>query len=73
MKICNVTTEMIIQETKKNIYQLLIVGLYNSDGNIKNVYGGESGLLNLIRGYFCLLEDLQAFNNRESKENEHES
>ena len=42
-----------------------IIGLNNSDANIKEVYGGEVGLLNLIRGYSCLLEDLQAFKERE--------
>ena len=72
MKSGNVTTEMIIQKTKKNIHQLLIVGIYNTDESIKRVYGGEGGLLNLIKGYFCLLEDLQAFKNREEKENEHD-
>ena len=63
-----VRTEQLIDNTKKNIYQLLSVGLYNSDENIKEIYGGEGGLLNLIRGYFCLLEDLQAFKAREEAE-----
>jgi hypothetical protein len=66
------TTEQLIDKTKQNIFQLLTVGLCNTDENIKDVYGGEGGLLNLIKGYFCLLEDLQAFKTREEKENDHE-
>ena len=60
-----VTIDQLIYFTKRNIHQLLYVGIYNSDANIKEVYGGEVGLLNLIRGYFCLLEDLQSFKERE--------
>ena len=60
-----VTINQLIHLTKRNIQQLLFIGLNNSDANIKEVYGGEVGLLNLIRGYFCLLEDLQAFKERE--------
>lgn len=65
----DIKTYMLIQRTKENIYQLLSIGLHNTDENIKEVYGGEAGLLNLIRGYFCLLEDLQAFRYREIAEN----
>ena len=68
MEKVKVTTEQLIDKTKQNIYQLLTIGLYNSDVNIKEVYGGEGGLLNLIRGYFCLLEDVQAFKVREEAE-----
>ena len=68
MEEAKVTTEQLIGKTKQNIYQLLSIGLYNSDENIKEIYGGEGGLLNLIRGYFCLLEDIQAFKTREIAE-----
>lgn len=44
-------TEIIVDKVKDNIIQLLQIGLYNTDENIKEVYGGEQGLLNLINGY----------------------
>lgn len=61
------TIDSIIHLTKCNIHQLLLIGIHNSDENIKEVYGGEHALLQLIRGYLCLLEDLQAFKEREER------
>ena len=66
----NATTNDLIQSTKNTIGQLLTIGIVNSDEAIKETYGNEGNLLNLIKGYFCLLEDLQAFKQRERKENE---
>ena len=68
----NKSTERLIEQTKNNMFQLLSIGLHNSDENIRTVYGGEAGLLNLIRGYFGLLEDLQAFKYREEEERKNE-
>lgn len=62
-----VNNDTLIYLTKRNIYQLLYIGINNSDANIKAVYGGESGLLSLIKGYYGLLEDLQDFKEREEK------
>ena len=62
-----VNNDELIYLTKRNIYQLLYIGLNNSDSNIKAVYGGESGLLSLIKGYYGLLEDLQDFKEREER------
>ena len=62
-------TEQLIELTKDNISQLLLIGMCNSDERIKQTYGGERELLQLIKGYFCLLEDLQAFKKREEGEN----
>ena len=54
----NVTTKMLIHEVKRNMFQLLQVGIYNSDEHIKQVHGSERGLLELLKGYQCILEDL---------------
>ena len=62
-------TEQMLETTKKNIIRLLTIAIVNSDEHIKDTYGGEHALLNLIKGYFCLLEDLQAFKKREETEN----
>ena len=48
------TIDTMIYHTMLNIDQLLIIGVNNSDDNIKEVYGGEQGLLRLIQGYFEL-------------------
>ena len=57
--------DRMIDLTKDNINQLLWIGIHNNDENIKEVYGGERGLLELIKGYFTLLEDMQGFKSRE--------
>lgn len=57
-----------ISLTKDNINQLLWIGINNNDENIKNIYGGERGLLELIKGYFTLLEDMQDFKIRTEKQ-----
>lgn len=62
----NVSTRILINEAKRNMLQLLNIGIYNTDENIKQVYGGERGLLDLLRGYLCLIEDLSAFLDREA-------
>lgn len=62
-----VDIDALIYFTKRNIFQLLYIGIYNSDENIKTVYGGEGGLLSLIKGYYGLLEDLQDFKEREER------
>ena len=62
-----VDIDALIYFTKRNIFQLLYIGIYNPDENIKTVYGGESGLLSLIKGYYGLLEDLQDFKEREER------
>ena len=62
-----VNNDTLIYLTKRNIYQLLYIGINNSDANIKAVYGGESGLLSLIKGYYGLLEDLQDLKEREER------
>lgn len=49
--------EMIVFLLKANIIQLLEIGLHNSDENIKEVYGGEQGLVNLLDRYFHLLDE----------------
>ena len=59
--------DRMIDSTKDNINQLLWIGIHNNDENIKNVYGGERGLLELIKGYFTLLEDMQGFKFRIEK------
>lgn len=61
------TIDSIIHLTKCNIHQLLLIGIHNSDENIKEVYGGEGSLLSLIKGYYGLLEDLQDFKEREER------
>lgn len=61
------TIDSIIHLTKCNIHKLLLIGIHNSDENIKEVYGGEGGLLSLIKGYYGLLEDLQDFKEREER------
>ena len=61
------TIDSIIHLTKCNIHQLLLIGIHNSDENIKEVYGGEGCLLSLIKGYYGLLEDLQDFKEREER------
>lgn len=62
----NVTTKMLIHEVKRNMFQLLQVGIFNTDENIKQVYGGERGLLELLKGYQCILEDLIGLREREN-------
>ena len=59
--------DRMIDFTKDNINQLLWIGIHNNDENIKEVYGGERGLLELIKGYFTLLEDMQGFKFRIEK------
>lgn len=59
--------DRMIDLTKDNINQLLWIGIHNNDENIKEVYGGERGLLELIKGYFTLLEDMQGFKFRIEK------
>ena len=53
------TIDSMIYHTMLNIDQLLVIGVNNSDDNIKEVYGGEHGLLRLIQGYFELYKELQ--------------
>ena len=53
------TIDTMIYHTMLNIDQLLIIGVNNSDDNIKEVYGGEQGLLRLIQGYFELYKELK--------------
>lgn len=67
MHIDNVTTKMLIHEVKRNMFQLLQVGIFNSDEHIKQVHGSERGLLELLKGYQCLLEDLNGLLEREQK------
>ena len=62
-----VSTRMLIDEVKRNMFQLLHIGIFNTDENIKQVYGGERGLLELLKGYQCMLEDLTALLEREQK------
>ena len=62
-------TDLAIRKTKENIVQLLGIGMANSDANIKEVYGGEMGLLSIIKGYMTVLEDLQGFKLREQEIN----
>ena len=62
-----VDIDALIYFTKRNIFQLLYIGIYNSNENIKTVYGGEGALLSLIKGYYGLLEDLQDFKEREER------
>lgn len=62
-----VSTRMLIDEVKKNMFQLLQVGIFNSDEHIKQVHGSERGLLELLKGYQCLLEDLTALWEREQR------
>jgi hypothetical protein len=64
----NVTTGMLIDIAKRNMYQLMVIGIVNSDEAIKETYGGERALLELIKGYFCLTEDLTALWEREHKD-----
>lgn len=64
----NVTTGMLIDIAKRNMYQLMVIGIVNSDEAIKETYGGERALLELIKGYFCLAEDLTALWEREHKD-----
>ena len=64
----SIKTDVLIDKAKQNINQLLYIGLHNTDENIKNVYGGEHGLLKLIQGYMCLLEDLHGFKAKEEAE-----
>jgi hypothetical protein len=59
--------DRMIDLTKDNINQLLWIGIHNNDENIKEVYGGERCLLELIKGYFTLLEDMQGFKFRIEK------
>ena len=61
-------TDLAIRKTKENIVQLLGIGMVNSDANIKEVYGGEMGLLAIIKGYMTLLEDMQGFKVRTEKQ-----
>ena len=63
----NISTRMLINRTKENINQLLVIGMVNSDKDIMATFGGERHLLELIKGYFCLLEDLTALWERENK------
>ena len=51
------TIDTMIYHTMLNIDQLLIICVNNSDDNIKEVYGGEQGLLSMIQGYFELYKD----------------
>ena len=67
MHIDKVSTKMLIDEVKRNMFQLLNIGIFNTDENIKQVYGGERGLLELLKGYQCLLEDLIGLYEREQK------
>lgn len=60
-------TDLAIGKTKENIVQLLEIGMVNSDANIKEVYGGEMGLLAIIKGYMTVLEDLQGFKLKEQE------
>lgn len=60
-----ITTDMCIELTRANLFQLLWIGLNNSDENIKEVYGGEEGLANLCYKYFNLMDDLTVYRNRE--------
>ena len=62
-------TDLAIRKTKENIVQLLEIGMVNSDANIKEVYGGEMGLLAIIKGYMTVLEDLQGFKLKEQEIN----
>ena len=62
-----VTTDDLILETKRNIFQLLQIGLYNSDEQIEKHFGSEYHLLNLIKGYNELLKDLEERKEREEK------
>ena len=59
--------DRMISLTKDNINQLLWIGIHNNDENIKEVYGGERGLLELIKGYFTLLEYMQGLKFRIEK------
>ena len=59
------TIDTMIYYTMLNIDQLLIIGVNNSDDNIKEVYGGEQGLLRLIQGYFELYKELKKYKERE--------
>lgn len=61
-------TEIIVDKVKDNIIQLLQIGLYNTDENIKEVYGGEQGLLNLINGYWRLLDEFNLLMRYEKNE-----
>lgn len=63
----NVSTGMLIEKVKENMYQLLVIGILNSDEAIKQTYGGERGLLELLKGYQCMLEDLTGLQEREQK------
>ena len=63
-----VTTRMLVDMAKKNMYQLMLIGIVNSDEAIKETYGGERALLELIKGYFCLAEDLTVLWEREHKD-----
>ena len=60
-----ITTDMCIELARANLFQLLWIGLNNSDENIKEVYGGEEGLSNLLYKYFNLMDDLTVYRNRE--------
>lgn len=60
------TIDTMIYHTILNIDQLLVIGVNNSDDNIKEVYGGEWGLLRLIQGYFELYKELKKY--KESEE-----
>lgn len=60
-----ITTDMCIELARANLFQLLLIGLNNSDENIKEVYGGEEGLSNLCYKYFNLMDDLTVYRNRE--------
>lgn len=62
-----ITTEMCIQMARANLFQLLRIGIVNSDENIKDVYGGEEGLANLCYKYFNLMDDLTLYRNREEQ------
>lgn len=62
-----VTTDDLILETKRNIFQLLHIGLYNSDEQIEKHFCGEYHLLNLIKGYNELLKDLEERKESEEK------
>lgn len=61
------TIDSMIYHTMLNIDQLLLIGVHNSDDNIKKVYGGEHGLLILIQGYFELYKELQKCKENEEK------
>lgn len=60
-----ITTDMCIELARANLFQLLWIGLNNSDENIKDVYGGEKGLIELCYKYFNLMDDLTVHRNRE--------